>query len=136
MDSVTPSEDEARPGPAWGKAMPFVAVVAMLFAVVGTAIDVHIVDSWGTPSLGAPKVELTPSKLEAGRSSPTRIATNPRSARWHDTSAAPPVPTKRNDLGEVHVGNLSCSSGSPNIRLCVVTTSIRSAARWPEAEGP
>jgi hypothetical protein len=39
------SADEAtRPGPAWGRAVPFVAVLVALVTIVGTLIDVHILD--------------------------------------------------------------------------------------------
>ncbi|MGO9581776.1 MAG: hypothetical protein ACLP36_03115 [Acidimicrobiales bacterium] len=124
MDPVTPgADDAARPGPAWGRAIPFVAVIAFLVAIVGTSVDVHIVDSWGTPSLGAIKVRLAPRTLEAGRLGPApRDTTNQHPAWCRDASVGLPGPAGHADVavGVRYVANLGYSVRRPNARLCPV----------------
>jgi len=52
--TVLPTDSrEARPGAAWTRATPFVAVIALLFAIAGTVIDVQIVDGYTSASAKA-----------------------------------------------------------------------------------
>ena len=37
---------EGRPGPRWRRSIPIVAALALVFAILGTIIDVHIVDGY------------------------------------------------------------------------------------------
>lgn len=66
-DEPVPGSEDARPGPGWGQAIPFVAVVVALVAIVGTLIDVHVLD--GQPT--------TPISLAAPRHAPARPGLGP-----------------------------------------------------------
>jgi len=93
--------DDARPGPGWGRAIPYVALIAIVFAIVGTVIDVHIVDGYN--SAGAVST-LRPDKLSNQIASPARVA------RREPGEASPPAGCRDEPLARLRPAGLRTNS--------------------------
>ncbi|MGA3352134.1 MAG: hypothetical protein ABSD85_02980 [Acidimicrobiales bacterium] len=129
MSSGLPAgSQDARPGPGWGRAIPFVAVLAIVFAIVGTVINVQIVDSYGSSGAATTLAQSTqgispPIAGSLALAGPASREESPRTSCQSNPGARSPLASVENPASSAsgahvaqtrHEGFVSQPAGCPS----------------------